>query len=83
MSTFGATPASVWGKGPLLLAPEKLKEGDKECSICCQDVPASVKFKPCSHGVCVNCMQQLRNKQIYSVNSRLIRCTAAMIVMPI
>ena len=68
-----ANMASVWGNGKAsLLAAinRKLEEGEEECMICRDDVPASVKFSPCNHVVCFGCVESMRARNIFKVCGR-------------
>lgn len=70
MST--AVTASVWGQGLAAiklsaLASRGMQEGDEECHICRDDIPATIAFVPCKHKVCFNCMENMRAKNIFKV----------------
>jgi hypothetical protein len=72
MST--AVTASVWGQGLAAiklsaLASRGMQEGDEECHICRDDIPATIAFVPCKHKVCFNCMENMRAKNIFKVSS--------------
>ena len=66
--TTSAWTATVWGQGKsALLATKqrKLRDGEEECFVCRNDVPASVCLLPCTHKVCVACVENLRAKNIF------------------
>lgn len=68
MATTTAWTATVWGQGKLAMAvhrQRKLREGEEECFVCRNDVPASVALQPCGHKVCVACVENLRAKNIF------------------
>lgn len=71
MST--AVTASVWGQGLAAIklsaqvATGGMKEGDEECHICRDDIPATIAFVPCKHKVCFTCMESMRAKNIFKV----------------
>jgi hypothetical protein len=44
-----------------------MREGDEECHICRDDVPATIAFVPCKHKVCFGCMERMRAKNIFKV----------------
>ena len=46
-----AWTATLWGRGRMIAAHRKLREGEEECWVCREDVPASVGLKPCGHKV--------------------------------
>ncbi|KAI8472642.1 MAG: hypothetical protein J3K34DRAFT_203759 [Monoraphidium minutum] len=64
--------ASVWGQGraavTLSMAAGKVKDGEEECMICRDDVPACVSFQPCSHAVCFACVENMRAKNIFKAD---------------
>jgi hypothetical protein len=72
MST--AVTASVWGQGLAAIklsaqvASRGMREGDEECHICRDDIPATIAFVPCKHKVCFGCMENMRAKNIFKVN---------------
>ncbi len=71
MST--AVTASVWGQGLAAMrlsaqvAVTGMREGDEECHICRDDIPATIAFVPCKHKVCFGCMEHMRAKNIFKV----------------
>lgn len=75
MST--AVTASVWGQGlaAMRLSAQAvsvgLREGDEECHICRDDIPATIAFVPCRHKVCFGCMENMRAKNIFKVRAVL------------
>ncbi len=65
--------ATVWGQGKAAydkVAGSKVQPGEEECHICRDDVPASVRLKPCAHSICLGCVEQLRAKNIFRYESR-------------
>lgn len=63
--------ANVWGQGRAVAkVATNLKEGEEECMICRNDVPASVGFQPCKHTVCFACVENMRAKNIFKARSR-------------
>jgi len=44
-----------------------MREGDEECHICRDDIPATIAFVPCKHKVCFGCMENMRAKNIFKV----------------
>ncbi len=81
--------ATVWGQGreavSLSNLAGELKEGEEECMICRDDVPACVSFKPCSHAVCFACVENMRAKNIFKVGgagwgaARVLCCAARLV----
>jgi hypothetical protein len=45
-----------------------MREGDEECHICRDDIPATIAFVPCKHKVCFGCMENMRAKNIFKVS---------------
>lgn len=63
--------ATVWGQGRAAISLSsmagKVQDGEEECMICRDDVPACVSFQPCSHAVCFACVENMRAKNIFKV----------------
>lgn len=68
--------APAWGRKPAwgglggstnAVAKVPLKEGDEECCVC-YDAAVSVRFKPCQHKSCGDCVANLRSVNIFKVD---------------
>lgn len=71
MSTTALT-ASVWGQGRQAIAlsaqvAKHVGQGEEECHICRDDIPATISFVPCKHKVCFGCVENMRAKNIFKV----------------
>jgi hypothetical protein len=70
--TTTSTRSNVWGNGRTAISLAKqrpLAQGEEECAICRDDVPASVSFKPCGHAVCFACVENMRAKNIFKADA--------------
>ncbi|KAL6753396.1 hypothetical protein V8C86DRAFT_2727495 [Haematococcus lacustris] len=67
MST--AWTSSVWGQGRRAISvTRKLQQGEDECFVCRDDVPASVGLRPCGHKLCAVCVENMRAKNIFKAD---------------
>lgn len=63
---------SVWGRINREEVVHEQDESGEECTIC-YAAPQNVRFKPCGHAACKNCVEDLRRSNIFKV---LVRTTA-------
>lgn len=69
---------TIWGgaaeKANGLSKPIKAEneDHDEECSICF-DRKVTIRFQPCKHGACSDCVEQLRRQVIFKVRQYSIK----------
>lgn len=70
-SEWAAPPVSVWGGGSRATYQPTDAEERSECFVCYGEKANAtfVRFKPCSHSACLECVQTLRASNIFKVRS--------------
>ena len=66
MLTAGARAA--WGKTQASEEQHDLQPGQEECFIC-MAAGVAVRFKPCDHGACLGCVENLRRTAVLGVGA--------------
>lgn len=61
-----AWTSSVWGSKTGHTERRALKPGEEACAICLENA-VEVKFRPCAHELCLQCVNQLRASNIFKV----------------
>lgn len=63
--------ASAWGGGNRAQGDEASGSACTECFVCYVEKPAAsyVRFKPCAHEACLECVQRLRANNIFKVRA--------------